>query len=60
MSMVPQKHLIANFPATSGWRHEYYISAFHKILLLSRSELTPRLMRASKTDLPAVVSYFAY
>ena len=66
MSIGPRKHQIASFPATNGRRHEYHISTFHKVhyyLLLSHSKLTPRLaalMRASKTDLSAVVAYSAY
>ena len=49
-----------------GRRHEYCISAYHKVhyyFLLSRSKLTPwltALMRKSKTNLTTVVVYSAY
>ena len=38
-----RKHQIASLHTTSGWRHEYCISAFHKVhcyLLLLHSKLT--------------------
>ena len=63
MSIGPLKHYIAGFPATSGRRHEYCISVFHKAHynLLSLYKLTPLLtafMRMSKPDLSAVVAYW--
>ena len=62
MSIGPLKHYIAGFPATSRWRHEYYISACQRghYNLLSHYKLTPQLtafMRVPKPDLSAVVAY---
>ena len=34
-SIAPQMYQTASFPATSRWRHEYYISAFHKALVIA-------------------------